>query len=112
MAVSITINDPPATLSLLDDADQAQLFASYYVLAGDLAKSLAALDDLFTRQPDQINALTLRGNILESQGNDADALAAYEHSVSAFQAQFPNAPEPPRVLLRQRALVRARLQIP
>lgn len=54
VAVSITINDPPATLSLLDDADQAQLFASYYVLAGDLAKSLAALDDLFTRQPDQI----------------------------------------------------------
>jgi hypothetical protein len=112
LEVSITIKDPPATLSATDDTWKSQLFANYYALSGDVPKALAVLDDLFSRQPDQIGALTLRGVFLESQGNNDDALAAYEHAVSAFQSQFPNSPEPPKALLRQLSLLRTKLQMP
>ena len=112
VAVSIQVKSAPGTLSPDDDSAHAQLLANYYALSGDTASGLAALDDLFSRQPDDLGGLSLRGALLQLQGSNSDAFAAYAQAFHVFQTQFPNSPEPPKLLLQQLGLLKIKLQIP
>lgn len=81
-------------------AEQINLdFARFYMAGGDLRKALDHAQRSLTANPGSLAALSLSGEIKESQGDDAGALADYQSALGAFRLQYPRAYEPPLALL-------------
>lgn len=101
--VSITVAPRPPSLSASQQRDEEVLFARYEIFRGDATASLARTDAILARHPDDVEALVLKGDLLEQQGRHADSQLAYRAALAAYQPARPGA-LPLFVLRRLRAV--------
>jgi len=102
---------PPEASPAEDEVALRQLLlADYFVLSGDEASALGAIDDLLSIQPANIAALTYRGQLLRMDGRLVESLDTYGAAANAFAAANPDPQEPPTLLLNEYLEVQAEIQ--
>jgi tetratricopeptide (TPR) repeat protein len=107
--VQVRITAAPATLSPDQQAEQIAVLVAYELWRGNTAQALAYLDARLAEQPDDYNALTLKGDLLAAAGQDKEALALYDQALDAYLAQNPGAEEQPETLLVKRGLLQQKV---
>jgi len=90
--------EPPA-LDAEAESQKYRLLAACFLLRGDVAQAAAAVDALLVKQPGNLSALELKGDIFSRQGNPQEALRAYGQAVDAYMKAYGTAAEPPEALL-------------
>jgi hypothetical protein len=103
--VQIHLSAEPLPLSPDLEAGKAEVQVAYELWRGHTAQALALLDARLTRRPTDVNALTLKADLLVAAGQDQPALALYNQALDAFLAENPGSPEPPEALLVKRGLL-------
>ena len=102
-AISAPIKLKISPMPSSPDAAQAERinldFARFYMASGDLTKALDHAQKSLAANSESLAALSLSGEIKETQGDDAGAMAAYQSALGAFRRQHPTAYEPPLPLL-------------
>ncbi len=106
--VSVTVAPRPPSLSASQQRDEEVLLAQYEIFRGDTTASLARTDAILARHPEDVEALVLKGDLLEQQGRRADSQLAYRAALAAYQPTRAGAL--PLFLLRRLRAVREQNQ--
>jgi hypothetical protein len=106
--VRITIAAPPSPVTT-DWAGHERLVKAHYAeAAGDVAGARAEIEALLKAQPENISALTVKGDLQEASNDKAGALKTFELALSILAKSGAETQEPPVYLLhRQRDLALA-----
>jgi hypothetical protein len=100
--VAVRIAPEPASLSPEQLSLKYRLLAHYTLLRGDQAQALAHVETLLSRQPDDIAGLELKGDLLGVMGKVEEALQAYDQALRLYIQRYPDAHEPPHILLMKK----------
>jgi hypothetical protein len=105
--VALTLGTEPSPLTVDQQEEKYTLLASYDLLQGNDNQATTDLNTLLTNQPSSILAMTAVGDMLNLQGQPAEALQSYDRAVAAFAAAYPAPPEPPSALIGRQSSLRA-----
>lgn len=106
--VRVTIAAPPSPLTPAWMEQERLVRARYAEAASDLASARAEIEALLKAQPENISALTAKGDLQATADDKAGALQTFELALSLLEKRDQPPPEPPTYLLhRQRDLALA-----
>lgn len=108
-AVTFTVSDAPAALSVDDQIRRALLQSQTAQYLGDTAGAIAALASVQVLQPDSIDLLVQRARVHVQRGEYRMALQATQHALRVFYREYPNAEEAPVSILEVESKARAEL---
>jgi hypothetical protein len=99
--VSIRISREPSPLSPAVESKKLHLFASYFLLRNDSKQSLAKIDELLQKQPNDIAGLEFQGDMLAAEGKAKGALDFYGRAIDAYFKKYSTKGEPPQMLFKK-----------
>jgi hypothetical protein len=100
--IVLHLKPPPPQVSGALQALHARRVADWHMLQGDNRAAAGDIDALLAQQPNDVPALTLKGDLLMNAGHAPDAITAYDRAIALAVAQQPKDAEPPRILLSKR----------
>lgn len=100
--VRITIAAPPSPVTPAW-VEQEKLVKAHYAQAkGDLAGARAEIDALLVAQPENVAALSAKGDLQDAANDKAGALETFEQALSILAKSNEDREEPPVYLLQRR----------
>lgn len=100
--VRITIVAPPSPATPAWEERERLIKAHYAEATGDGVGARAEIDALLASQPENVSALTVKGNLQEAANDKAGALKTYDQALSILEKRGLDALEPPVYLLHRR----------
>jgi tetratricopeptide (TPR) repeat protein len=110
---SLHISKAPAKLSPEEQSLNTEMLAAQAVVRGDIPLAISQLDALLAKQPDNISAMEFKGDLLAEQGKIKEALDIYNKAIKTFTEKYPDAEEPPTILMqKQHDMIEKLLETP